>query len=152
RGRAERARLLRRLRVLGPTGARVVRGRPRQSHELGDRVPYPDLHPDHAHWDLLRRATGASLPRAAGGAREWRGWGHRSGGAGRSRGSRRARGRRAAGAHAMSVCAARVVAHAKINLALRVLAREASGYHSIETIFARLAMGDLVTVRVHHDG
>jgi 4-diphosphocytidyl-2-C-methyl-D-erythritol kinase len=52
----------------------------------------------------------------------------------------------------MSVCAARVVAHAKINLALRVLAREASGYHSIETIFARLAMGDLVTVRVHHDG
>jgi 4-diphosphocytidyl-2-C-methyl-D-erythritol kinase len=44
--------------------------------------------------------------------------------------------------------AARVVAQAKINLRLRVLAREASGYHSIETIFQRLDWGDDVAVRV----
>ena len=43
--------------------------------------------------------------------------------------------------------AARVLAQAKINLRLRVLAREASGYHSIETIFQRLDWGDDVTVR-----
>jgi 4-diphosphocytidyl-2-C-methyl-D-erythritol kinase len=44
--------------------------------------------------------------------------------------------------------AARVVAQAKINLGLRVLAREADGYHGIETVFARLELGDEVTVRV----
>ena len=43
--------------------------------------------------------------------------------------------------------AARVLAQAKINLILRVLAREASGYHQIETVFCRLALGDAVTVR-----
>ena len=43
--------------------------------------------------------------------------------------------------------AARVVAQAKINLGLRILARERSGFHGIETIFARLALGDEVTVR-----
>lgn len=37
-------------------------------------------------------------------------------------------------------------AHAKINVLLRVLAREASGYHSIETVFQRLALSDLVHV------
>ena len=41
-----------------------------------------------------------------------------------------------------------MLAQAKINLRLRVLAREASGYHSIETIFQRLDFGDDVTVRV----
>ena len=40
---------------------------------------------------------------------------------------------------------ASVCAQAKINLYLRVLAREASGYHSIETIFQRLDFGDDVT-------
>lgn len=35
-------------------------------------------------------------------------------------------------------------AHAKINLLLRILAREASGYHGIETLFQRLALHDLV--------
>jgi len=39
-------------------------------------------------------------------------------------------------------------AHAKINLVLRILAREASGYHSIETLFQRLALHDVVAVRV----
>jgi 4-diphosphocytidyl-2-C-methyl-D-erythritol kinase len=39
-------------------------------------------------------------------------------------------------------------AHAKINLVLRILAREASGYHSIETLFQRLALHDVVEVRV----
>jgi 4-diphosphocytidyl-2-C-methyl-D-erythritol kinase len=44
--------------------------------------------------------------------------------------------------------AARVPAQAKINLLLRVLARESSGYHSIETIFQRIDLADDVTVRV----
>ncbi|HEU4628227.1 MAG TPA: hypothetical protein VFS08_00725 [Gemmatimonadaceae bacterium] len=43
--------------------------------------------------------------------------------------------------------AARVLAQAKINLFLRVLAREASGYHQIETLFQRLDLGDDVEVR-----
>jgi 4-diphosphocytidyl-2-C-methyl-D-erythritol kinase len=37
-------------------------------------------------------------------------------------------------------------AHAKINLLLRILAREASGYHGIETLFQRLALHDVVHV------
>ena len=43
--------------------------------------------------------------------------------------------------------AARVVAQAKINLFLRVLAREPDGFHHIETLYCRLEMGDVVTVR-----
>jgi 4-diphosphocytidyl-2-C-methyl-D-erythritol kinase len=43
---------------------------------------------------------------------------------------------------------ARVTAQAKVNLLLRVLAREASGYHSIETVFLRLDLGDDVRVRL----
>lgn len=39
-------------------------------------------------------------------------------------------------------------AHAKINLLLRILAREASGYHSIETLFQRIELHDIVSVRV----
>src|SRR3954464_5369621 len=46
---------------------------------------------------------------------------------------------------------ARVAAQAKINLLLRVLAREASGYHAIETIFLRLGLADEVVVRVGDD-
>jgi 4-diphosphocytidyl-2-C-methyl-D-erythritol kinase len=46
---------------------------------------------------------------------------------------------------------ARVAAQAKINLLLRVLARESSGYHSIETIFLRLALADDLVVRVGDD-
>jgi 4-diphosphocytidyl-2-C-methyl-D-erythritol kinase len=41
---------------------------------------------------------------------------------------------------------ARVSAHAKINLFLRVLEREADGYHRIETVFQRLALADDVTL------
>jgi 4-diphosphocytidyl-2-C-methyl-D-erythritol kinase len=41
-----------------------------------------------------------------------------------------------------------VAAQAKVNLLLRVLAREASGYHNIETIFLRLTLADDVIVRV----
>lgn len=40
-------------------------------------------------------------------------------------------------------------AHAKINLVLRILAREASGYHGIETLFQRLALHDVVHVQVN---
>jgi 4-diphosphocytidyl-2-C-methyl-D-erythritol kinase len=45
-----------------------------------------------------------------------------------------------------------VTAHAKINLALRILAREQSGYHALETVFARIALGDRVIVRVREAG
>ncbi len=38
-------------------------------------------------------------------------------------------------------------AHAKINLLLRILAREAGGYHGIETLFQRIALHDVVHVR-----
>ncbi len=48
--------------------------------------------------------------------------------------------------------AARTVAQAKLNLFLRVLAREASGYHQIETLFCRLELGDDVVVRTNVRG
>ena len=41
---------------------------------------------------------------------------------------------------------ARVLAQAKINLLLHVLARETSGYHQIETLFCRIDLADVVTV------
>lgn len=41
----------------------------------------------------------------------------------------------------------RVAAHAKINLFLRILARESSGYHQIETAFALLELADELDVR-----
>lgn len=47
--------------------------------------------------------------------------------------------------------AARVAAQAKVNLLLRVLAREESGYHSIETVFLRLDLADDVVVHVEGD-
>jgi 4-diphosphocytidyl-2-C-methyl-D-erythritol kinase len=43
--------------------------------------------------------------------------------------------------------AVQVLAQAKVNLRLRVLAREASGYHQLETIFLRLELADVVRVR-----
>ncbi len=46
------------------------------------------------------------------------------------------------------MASARVVAQAKINLFLRVLAREASGFHQLETLFCRLTLGDDVRVRL----
>jgi 4-diphosphocytidyl-2-C-methyl-D-erythritol kinase len=42
---------------------------------------------------------------------------------------------------------ARVEAQAKVNLFLRVLARETSGYHQIETLLCRLSLSDTVIVR-----
>ena len=47
---------------------------------------------------------------------------------------------------------ARTRAQAKVNLSLRVLAREASGYHQIETLFCRLELGDDVVVRTNVRG
>lgn len=41
----------------------------------------------------------------------------------------------------------RVAAHAKINLFLRILARETSGFHQIETAFALLELADQLEVR-----
>jgi len=43
--------------------------------------------------------------------------------------------------------AVRVAAHAKVNLFLRVLAREASGWHQIETAFALLELADELEAR-----
>ncbi len=43
--------------------------------------------------------------------------------------------------------ALRVLAHAKINLFLRILARESSGLHQIETAFALLELADSLDVR-----
>ena len=40
-----------------------------------------------------------------------------------------------------------VAAQAKINLRLRILAREASGYHQLETLFLRIDLADTVRVR-----
>ena len=53
-----------------------------------------------------------------------------------------------AGRDRPSGATARTVAQAKVNLFLRVLAREANGYHQIETLFCRLELGDDVAVRV----
>ena len=43
---------------------------------------------------------------------------------------------------------ARVVAQAKLNLLLHVLERQVSGFHSLETVFLRIELGDDVSVRV----
>lgn len=48
----------------------------------------------------------------------------------------------------MSPRAARTLAQAKINLALRVLGKEPDGFHAIETVFLRLELGDDVELRV----
>ena len=50
----------------------------------------------------------------------------------------------------MTPIAARVEAQAKINLHLRVLGRESSGYHQIETLYQRISLAD--TVAVHTGG
>jgi 4-diphosphocytidyl-2-C-methyl-D-erythritol kinase len=42
---------------------------------------------------------------------------------------------------------AKVEAQAKLNLFLRILSRDHNGYHQIETLFCRIALADLVTVR-----
>jgi 4-diphosphocytidyl-2-C-methyl-D-erythritol kinase len=42
---------------------------------------------------------------------------------------------------------AEVAAQAKVNLRLRILAREASGFHQLETLFLRLTLADTVRVR-----
>lgn len=52
----------------------------------------------------------------------------------------------------MNATTARVDAQAKVNLVLRVLAREASGYHHIETLFCRIDLADHVRVRLNATG
>lgn len=52
----------------------------------------------------------------------------------------------------MSATAGRTLAQAKINLALRVLEKQADGFHSIETVFLRLDFGDDVRVRIRKSG
>ena len=47
---------------------------------------------------------------------------------------------------------ARVEAQAKLNLFLRVFARDPSGYHQLETLFCRIALADTVTVGITDSG
>jgi 4-diphosphocytidyl-2-C-methyl-D-erythritol kinase len=47
---------------------------------------------------------------------------------------------------------ARVEAQAKLNLFLRVLSREPTGYHQLETLFQRIALADSVTVHTGGTG
>ncbi len=47
----------------------------------------------------------------------------------------------------MTPSSVRVAAHAKLNLFLRVLARESGGFHQIETAFALLELADEIVVR-----
>ena len=47
----------------------------------------------------------------------------------------------------MSGTEVRILAQAKINLYLRILARETSGYHQLETLFLRLTLADEIVVR-----
>lgn len=47
---------------------------------------------------------------------------------------------------------ARVEAQAKINLFLRILSQEPSGYHQLETLFQRVALADSVVVRTGGSG
>jgi 4-diphosphocytidyl-2-C-methyl-D-erythritol kinase len=51
-----------------------------------------------------------------------------------------------------ALAAVRVAAQAKINLFLRILAREASGYHQLETLFCRIDLADSVVVRLTSTG
>lgn len=44
--------------------------------------------------------------------------------------------------------AGRTLAQAKVNLALRILGRNADGYHSIETVFQRVELADSITVKL----
>ena len=56
------------------------------------------------------------------------------------------------GRSAAAATTARTLAQAKVNLFLRVLAREANGYHQLETLFCRLDLGDDVVVRTNVRG
>ena len=51
-----------------------------------------------------------------------------------------------------AVRTARVEAQAKLNLFLRIVGREESGYHQLETLFQRIALADTVIVRTGVDG
>lgn len=54
---------------------------------------------------------------------------------------------RAAAAALRGARAVQVSAQAKVNLRLRILARETSGFHQLETLFLRLELADVVRVR-----
>jgi 4-diphosphocytidyl-2-C-methyl-D-erythritol kinase len=48
--------------------------------------------------------------------------------------------------------AARVEAHAKINLSLRLLGKRPDGYHAIDTLMARIGLHDTITLERGEDG
>jgi len=47
---------------------------------------------------------------------------------------------------------AKIEAQAKVNLFLRILGREPSGYHQLETLFQRVSLADDVTIRTEVEG
>lgn len=48
--------------------------------------------------------------------------------------------------------AVRVSAHAKINVRLKVVGKETSGFHALETVLVRIGLADTITVRTGDDG
>jgi 4-diphosphocytidyl-2-C-methyl-D-erythritol kinase len=46
----------------------------------------------------------------------------------------------------------RILAPAKVNLGLRILAREVSGFHQLETVFLGLEFGDVLTLALGGEG
>ncbi len=52
----------------------------------------------------------------------------------------------------MSTNAGSIKACAKINLGLKILAREESGFHSIETIFHKIELADEIRLQVTESG
>src|ERR1700681_2808026 len=113
------ARILRRVRVHVGSGSIRLRRRPAAGSNVGDRIPSPLLRPHHADRRLLLRASWREAPRSSANA----------------------------GSRGMIGRGGRTLAQAKINLSLRVLDKEPDGYHSIETVFLRLDLGD--DVRLH---
>src|SRR5690606_16889823 len=110
-----------------------------QGARLRDRFPPGRLPLGHPPRPLLRLAPRAVVQRN---------------GAGRGGTLRRRRARRAQAARRTRVMptrpvdGARVVvsAPAKVNLRLRVLAREVSGYHQLETLFCALELADTLEI------
>src|SRR5690606_6718842 len=138
-GRARRVGALRCLGGRRPARSRRDLGRGAlQGRGRRHRVPHRRVHPGHVDRHVLRVAS-----RFLAG----RGEGERGGGrAGRGDGRRF---RRAAVGQGVGMTAVTIhwEAPAKVNLRLVVLAREASGFHQLETIFCAIDLADTITAQ-----
>ncbi|MQA90033.1 MAG: 4-(cytidine 5'-diphospho)-2-C-methyl-D-erythritol kinase [Gemmatimonas sp.] len=106
-----------------------------------DRIPYRRLPPGHDHRRLLRLAPEPPLD----GRPPQRG--DRRGGS-----AFETRHRDRSSLTALTEPFVEVEACAKINLRLAVLARETTGYHSLETIFCGISLADTIRVRSAEPG